>query len=299
MRKHFVSLCLPCLVLLACACATARPSEGPGSGEPQVRSLPLPTGVTLQYAELGNPRAPVLLLVHGYTDSWKSFQLVMPGLAPKYRAISVSLRGFGDSSRPESGYSGAELTADLVALMDALKIERAVVVGHSMGSFIAQQLAFAHPDRVEALVLVGSAPTVNNEGVQGLRSAVSALTDPVDPTFVRDFQVSTVHRAPPGWFMEQAIAESLKVPARVWKAAVDGVLAEDYRADLGRIRAPTLVMWGDKDSVFSQAEQTALVSAIPGARLVTFPDIGHAPHWEDPERFVAELGAFLESVAKK
>ena len=292
MRTLARSLSMAVLLLSLAAQAGDRPPAFP------VRSVALPTGATLQFAEQGNRAGPVLLCLHGYTDSWKSYARAMPEISRRYRILSVTLRGFGDASKPETGYAGADFTADLVALMDALHISKATVIGHSMGSFIAQQLAFTHPERVEALVLIGSAPKPDNEGVKSLRASVQGFTDPVDPQFVREFQASTVSRPLPSDFFQTVVAESLKVPARVWIAAINGVLAEDHSAELGKIRAPTLVMWGEKDSVFSEAEQRALVAAIPGARRVTFPETGHAPHWEWPERFASELESFLKSVKK-
>jgi pimeloyl-ACP methyl ester carboxylesterase len=125
-----------------------------------------------------------------------------------------------------------------------------------------------------------------------LWQAVAQLTDPVDPTFVRDFQESCAARPLPDGFLEQVIAESCKLPARVWKAHVQGLLEADVPTDTGTITAPTLILWGDQDAFCPRSDQDALLAAIPGSELVVYPGTGHCPHWEQVERVAAELSAF-------
>jgi pimeloyl-ACP methyl ester carboxylesterase len=83
----------------------------------------------------------------------------------------------------------------------------------------------------------------------------------------------------------------------VWRAAFDGFFEDDFAAELGRIAAPTLVLWGDRDGLAPRADQDALVAGIAGARLVVYEGTGHALHWEEPERFATELTAFVEDLA--
>jgi pimeloyl-ACP methyl ester carboxylesterase len=85
---------------------------------------------------------------------------------------------------------------------------------------------------------------------------------------------------------------SLKVPARVRKAALAGLIATDNRAELARIQAPTLIVWGDQDTVFPLSDQQALKAGIPDSRLLIYPQTGHGVHWEQPQRFTADLTAF-------
>jgi len=121
----------------------------------------------------------------------------------------------------------------------------------------------------------------------------SGAADPVPPEFARDFQVSTIYLPIPDDFLEEAVAVSLKVPARVWKEIVAGMMATDPVADLEQHRIPTLILWGDRDGGFPRSEQEALVAAIPGAVLKVYPETGHALHWERPDEFVRDLEAFL------
>jgi pimeloyl-ACP methyl ester carboxylesterase len=219
-------------------------------------------------------------------------------LPPSVRAIAPSQRGHGDADRPGSGYGALDLAADAVALMDALGLERAVVAGHSMGSLVAQRVALDHPGRVRGLALLGAFATLRgNPAVRELwEGAVSVLADPVDPSFVREFQESTLARSVPQDFFDTVVRESLKVPARVWRAALAAQMAEDATAELGAIAVPTLLLWGDRDAFATRREQEALAAAIPRARLVVYAGAGHAPHWEEPARISADLARFAEGL---
>jgi pimeloyl-ACP methyl ester carboxylesterase len=261
--------------------------------QPRLADAVLSTGVRLQYAGSGAPGGRAVLFLHGYTDSWFSYSLVLPHLSPSFRAVALSQRGHGDSERPECCYNIADLAADAVALLDALDVGKATVVGHSMGSFIAQRVAIDHPERVERLVLIGSAVNAANEGIIGLNDYVQTLTDPVPREFVHEFQASTIHAPVPDGFLDAVVDESAKLPARVWRDALTGLIGSDHAGRLGEIQARTLVLWGDRDSIFARAEQDLLVETIPDARLVVYPETGHALHWERPERFARDLEAFV------
>jgi pimeloyl-ACP methyl ester carboxylesterase len=167
-----------------------------------------------------------------------------------------------------------------------------------MGSTVAQRFAIDYPERTLGLVLVGSFASLRgNAGVQELwDSAVSKLVDPVDPGFVREFQESTLARPVQKAFFETIVQESLKVPARVWRAAFEGFLDDDFSAELSKIKAPTLIVWGDQDSFCSRSDQTAVSAAIAGSRLLVYPGTGHALHWEEAERFAFELAAFTRGL---
>jgi pimeloyl-ACP methyl ester carboxylesterase len=279
---------------LLSACSHTPSSEGGAS--PETKSAELRTGVTLRYVEQGSGSGEPVIFLHGYTDSRHSFDLLQPILPRDLHAYLLDQRGHGDSERPECCYAQQDFAKDVVAFMDALGIQRATIVGHSMGSFIAQQVALESPERVRALVLIGSAPTANNEVIRGLNAEVARLQDPISPAFVRDFQASTVSKPVPDSYLATLVSESLKVPARVWKATLDGLIAENHATKLGSITAPTLVVGGELDSIFSVAEQRALASALPRSTLVLYPQVGHAPHAETPQRFVQDLTSFLRSA---
>ena len=136
----------------------------------------------------------------------------------------------------------------------------------------------------------------SNSVVRDMVSALDAMVDPIDPDFVREFQASTLARPIDPALFHAVVAESLKVPVRVWRDAFRGFLDVDHTPLLGRIQAPAIVAWGSCDAIFSEAEQAGLRDAIPGARLVTYAGGGHAFHWEDPATFAADLTAFCIEV---
>ena len=268
-------------------------------GQPRFATADLATGVRLHYAEAGDPEGEPIIFLHGYSDSWFSFSRALPLLSPSYHAFALTERGHGDSEKPECCYTLDDFAADVDAFMDAVGIESATVVGHSNGSVMAPRVALSYPHRVSRLVLVGAATIAttaegDNEGVQGLMEEVSALEDPVPEEFIREFQASCVHHPVPEEFFENVISESLKFPARLWRAVAEGVILAGGSVErLRGIGAPTLILWGEHDAFFSREEQERLAEVIPGATLKVYSETGHTPHWEWPEHFVRDLETFM------
>lgn len=283
------------LVLILVAATAVAYAQTPEMRHSDVR---LTTGVRLHYVEQGDPNGPPIILLHGYSDSWVSYTPILPLIDRKYHVYILDQRGHGDSDRPPSGYTFPDFAGDVIAFMNAKGLKKATIVGHSMGSFIAQHVASMAPDRLEKLVLVGSATSVRNGVVLQLQREVSMLTDPVSPKFVREFQTSVVSKPVPDEFMNRVIQESLKVPARVWRDAMAGMLASNATVDLSKITAPTLIIWGDRETVFpSRSDQEALRKAIPNATLRVYPATGHCPNWEQPRQFAKDLNDFIKTPA--
>jgi pimeloyl-ACP methyl ester carboxylesterase len=270
---------------------------------PVVKAAELPNGLRLPYAEQGDPSGFPVLLLHGFGDSWRSFELVLHHLPESIHAVALSQRGHGDASRPATGYGLPDFATDLAAFQNAMHLPVAVIVGHSLGSAVALRFAIDQPERTLGLVLVGASPTM--EGTEAARefwtSTVSKLTDPVAPDLVRGMTESLLALPVPPAFLDSAIQEGLKVPAFVWKAAFESRwrLDGDYSADLGRITAPTLVVWGDRDARYPRGQQEALTSAIPGSRLIVYHGAGHLLHWEEPQRFATDLVTFVTGLSER
>ncbi|GHG89656.1 alpha/beta hydrolase [Comamonas sp. JC664] len=266
---------------------------------PRERSVRLRTGVTLRYVEQGLPLGTPVVFLHGYTDSNHTWDLNLRTFPRNHHVYVLDQRGHGDSTRPACCYTQQDFAADVAAFLDAVGERSAILVGHSMGSFIAQQVALDFPQRVAGLVLVGSAPTVaGNPVALEVKSIVDTFEGTVDPEFIRAFQESTFVRPVPASYLNRLVSESSKVPARVWQDAMDGLLAEDHSARLHRIRVPVLVVGGDQDGFFPVSEQRALVNALPDADFVLYTNTGHAPHAEQPQRFNQDLQRFLRSVTR-
>ena len=274
-------------------------SKAAAASAPPRSKVELKTGITISYVESGRPDGPAVVLLHGITDSSVSFREVLPLIDKKYRVYALDQRGHGDSDRPQAGYEMQDFASDVAAFMDVKGIDRAIVVGHSMGSFVALQTALDHPQRVERLVLVGTAPNANKPSVGEMVKAINELTDPVPASFAREFVVSTSSPAVKPEFVEALTAETMKLPARVWKSALAGVLARDFTPDLGRIRLPVTIFWGAKETLFLREDQDVLTSKLPKSKLIVYLDSGHAPHWEEPVKFAGDLNKILPEGANK
>lgn len=284
LTRPFVAL-LPILVAMHPLPAQPAPAR---EGTTRLR-----TGVTLHWVEQGPESGPTVILLHGLSDSWFSFSRVLPLLPPSLHVIALDQRGHGDSERPAAGYAPPSLADDVIAFMDAHGIARAAIVGHSMGSLVAQHVASRAPERVERVVLIASVTAGDRiVGIGELKDAVDALPDPVPLAFTTEFQQGSVHAPVPAAFMARVSEDSRKLPAHAWRAIVDGMLATRPVATDG-MRVPVRLFWGDRDAMFTRAEQDALLGAIPGSTLAVFRETGHSPHWERPEQVVAELSAFL------
>ena len=259
----------------------------------------IPNRIKLPYVEQGDPAGVPMLLLHGVSDSWHSFERVLPLLAPDIHAFAISQRGHGDSSRPASGYHLSDMSDDLAAFLDVVGVPQATVVGHSMGASVAQRFAIDHPDRTSKLVLMGAFATYREPDFEAfVRTSILPLTDPIGADFAREWQLSTLAREMDADHLDTVVVETLKVPAFVWHAAFVGFLESgDCTSELGRVTAPTLLMRGDRDAYASGAAQACLLRAIPHARLITYEKHGHAFHWEDPQRFVDDVAPFLVSSA--
>jgi non-heme chloroperoxidase len=260
----------------------------------QFATIHVATGPRLHYAEQGDRRGEAIVFLHGWPDSWFSFSRVLPLLPRHYRVLAVDHRGFGDSDRPVSGYSIPDLASDVVAFLDALGIERATLVGHSFGSFVARRITIAHPDRVTGLAVIGTGVPASNPVTQEVQAALRELPDPIPVEFARDFQASTAFRPLPPDFFERIVAESLKLPPRLWRLTFDRLLEYDDADGLARVTAPTLLLWGDRDALFSRADQDRFLTALPAATLKIYEETGHCPNWEQPEQVAADISEFLQ-----
>lgn len=271
-----------------------------GSSHLQFGQVRLPSGVRLSYAEQGDPGGPALILLHGYSDSWFSFSRILPLLNPGYHVYALDLRGHGDSDRPADGYAMAELAGDVLAFMNARSLARATIVGHSMGSLVAQQLAARAPHRVSRMVLIGSlAAPGQSATMQELATTVRGFRNTAPDEFIREFQLSSVHRPMPPEFLSRVISESRKLPIHVWRGIVEGMVAAQPAAALRANGIPTLVLWGEQDGFFNRKDQEQLLELIPTAELKIYPETGHTPHWERPEEVVNDLQRFLARTASR
>jgi non-heme chloroperoxidase len=250
--------------------------------------------INLPYVEQGDVTGVPVVMLHGATDSWRSFEYVLPHLPDDIRAIAVSLRGHGDAPTPERGYRIDDFAGDVAALMDELELGRAVLVGHSMGTMVAQRVAIERPERVLGLVLAGTfgQPQANNATLLELRDEFGEIQGRIAREVAHEFQVSTTAKPLDPEQLAVFVDESLKVPAHVWREMFTNLPEVDYSDDLRGLEVPTLLAWGGADAMIGRAEQDVLVDLLPDARLEVYEGVGHALHWEQPLRFARDLAAF-------
>jgi len=294
MYKQVLSL-IGCLFLIGVG-IQAQPIRGiffPYS----VKAVQLSNGVNLQYVEQGDEAGVPVILLHGFTDSWRSYERVLPYLPTTVHAFALTQRGHGDSDKPIQGYDPRDFAADVADFMDVKGIKEAVIVGHSMGSVIAQKFAIDYPARTLGIVLIGSfAGFKHNAIVQDFQRTLDTLNDPIEEGFALEFQQSTLANPVPDIFLNTVVQESMKVPARVWKTTMAALLSADYTPALAQYTKPALIVWGDKDVFSPRKDQEVLANALKRSQLLVYTGTGHGVHWEEPAKFAADLIVFAKQL---
>ena len=258
----------------------------------------LPDGVTLSYLDIGDPKGRPVVLIHGYTDNARDWWPVLPYLDPHWRLIVVDIRGHGLSSKPECCYTRLDFAYDIKLLLDHLGIAKADIVGHSLGSIIAQTFAEYWPEHTRRAVLISSTGKLNADGAGGFDfvSEIRKLKEPIDPD--SPFMIawwSSPTPVDPDYLRRQRL-DSVRIPLKVWLAVLDqGLGHDDLQATLPRLTAPTLLVWGEKDPLMGPLARKALIEGLPGAKVTIFPGLGHNPFWEEPAKVGAELNTFLNA----
>ncbi len=267
------------------------------------QSLELPDGETLAYIERGDPSGPAVVLIHGFTDSARDWVPLLPYLSTHYRLILVDLRGHGASAKPECCYGRLDFAYDIKLLLDALHVRKVGVVGHSLGSIVAQTFAEYWPERTADVVLISSTgglpPGRPRRAPQfDFAAAIRQLKEPIDPDspFMIAWWASPTPVDPD--FIRRQRKDAAGIPLRVWLAVLDQALPADQYADLQRtlprLKAPTLLIWGSKDPIMEEPARRSLRRALPHARVRIFDGLGHNPFWENPPAVATAVNQFLE-----
>jgi 3-oxoadipate enol-lactonase len=240
--------------------------------------------------------APLLLIQGlGYTrHGWGSLPQI---LAARHRVLVYDNRGIGDSDIPEGPYTVSELADDAVAVLDETGLGRVDVLGASLGGMVAQELARAHPERVDRLVLVcttggGAGSFPMPERTVSLMSEAARL-DP-EVAMRRFVENALAPDAPPA-IVDEVFAHRLAHPPdpQGWQAQAAAAVAWDGLEAASGIRAPTLVVTGSEDNVVDARNSALLAERIPGARLAQVEGAGHLVFWERADEVAALVEGFL------
>src|SRR2546427_6407715 len=280
--------------------------------EPASQALDV-NGLRVHYLDWGNPGAPPVVCVHGYTSSAQAFNALARRFRDRYHFVALDVRGHGESAwSPAGAYQYRDQVGDLAAVVDKLGLSRFTLIGTSMGGIIAMAYAGAHPDRLTHLVLNDIGPDVEvgsqriTQMVGGRPDEFGTLDDAmayrrqVSPIVAgralddqRELALGVLRQRPDGgwiWKMDPAyIQQRVKIgpPERpaLWPA-------------LQRVTCPTLVVWGSDSDVLSEAQARRMVDALANGELVTVPGVGHAPTLVEPA-VVSALERFLGRPARQ
>ena len=259
-------------------------------------------GIELHYEIHGKGLPLVLISGIGYTK-WQ-WHRMLPFLARHFRLITFDNRGVGESDKPEGPYTAHMLAADTVGLLDALGIEKAAVLGHSMGGFIAQAMALEFPHKVEKLILC-STNFGGPRHVPVTPEAMKVLTDVSSDPLTR-FRNGLVISTAPGWaennpdmiqrWVEWRVANPIEpAPYQAQLAIGLGLLQEAaaFENQLPRIKVPTLILFGEHDKVVPPANATLLAEKIADSKVVILPEAGHFFPIEVPKAAAQAVIDFL------
>ncbi|MDW8425671.1 MAG: alpha/beta hydrolase, partial [Meiothermus sp.] len=247
---------------------------------------------------------PPFVLIHGLGDEADSWQKVFPLLAGRGRVVALDLPGFGRSDHPKRAYTLPFFADTVVALLEQLKVPQAVLVGSSFGAGVALRVALRRADLVARLVLVGGPPVRSKLGRLQMMFLIPGQGERIYNSF-RVSQEAAYESLRPYYGNLDALPPEdrqflrERVWDRVWSddqrrayfstfrwLALEGLLGRPSPSQLGQLRTPTLIVWGEQDRVIPAEAGRTLQRWIPGAKLQIIPGCGHLPQQEKPLELV-------------
>lgn len=258
------------------------------------QEVELATGINMKYVEMGQADGEIIIFLHGMTDNSRSWSLIVPHFTDTYQVYMLDQRGHGDTDKPEAAlYPISQYAEDLAAFMDAMNIDKAHIVGHSLGSMIAQTFAANYPNRVDHLILESTAPVEFDSLGRGLYdAAVSFGENQPDDEFMAGWYANP--NPVDEDFLQREMKESQNIPPHAWRAITKGASFCDLVPFMDEITAPTLILWGSLDGFFGEELQNRIKGLLPEAQFVAYEDIGHNIQWEIPEQMAQDVLEFLK-----
>jgi 3-oxoadipate enol-lactonase len=256
--------------------------------------------VTLHYTEQGQT-LPVILL-HGYPLSSVIWQTQQQNLSDHYRVITPDLRGHGQSPAPDGIYDMDTLARDVLALMESLGIEKAAIMGHSMGGYVALAMWRLAPKRFAALGLIDSQAMPDSEDTRSGRYKTAEKVFEDGSQVVA--QAMTLRLFAPNTPEDEPAVEQVRTmilntrPASII-GSLKGMAARPDSTDLlPQINVPVLILTGDKDQLIAPQKAEKMAAAIPSAVLATIEDAGHLPMLEQPQATTMAIRNFLDEISE-
>ena len=258
-------------------------------------------GVELHVGTGGPEDGPAVVLLHGFPLDHRMWKPQFPALEKKWRVVAPDFRGQGRSEVGDGQFTIEHLVDDLFGILDGLKIPRAVLVGLSMGGYVALRAAEREPGRVRALFLADTkAPADGNEAkvkrVAGMKKAKAEGSAAFADGFLKAALSPATLRE-----RSEVVEGARKLMEGCTPAGIAGTLLAlasrcDMTESLAKVRVPTMVVCGEHDAITPPADSKALAAGIPGARLEMIPGAGHLSNLEEPDAFNRHLLGFLEKL---
>ncbi|WP_339823837.1 alpha/beta hydrolase [uncultured Parasphingorhabdus sp.] len=266
-------------------------------------------GAKIHYRDEGNKDGPALLLIHGSNSLLQTWEPLVALLGDKYRLISLDLYGHGLTGPNSDGAYDADTNIEAARLvLDNVGVDKAYWVGNSMGGWVTWRAGLSVPERILGLVLIDAAGAqVEQKGQPylGARLARSSVGQMLLPEITPRFLVKSSleeNFAQPERLTEELVDrywELLRFPGNR-KAAVDRTKTPrqpEKWAEIGTLKMPVLLLWGEQDKVIPLAHGRAFAEAIPGSKLITYADAGHLPMEETPEQVARDIDGWIEGLA--
>jgi pimeloyl-ACP methyl ester carboxylesterase len=268
----------------------------------------LPGGFRAHYREDGEAGLPLLVLLHGFADSFTTWEGWVEELKPQFHIISLDFPGHGLTRAPEGSYLSGERLADFVdAFAAKLSLPKFAVAGNSMGGGAAWQLAVRHPDRVNALILVDAAGFPNDKpsgdeplAFKILRYRIGReILSKIDnkPLIEQGLKADVYDKSLITPFIVNRFAEFQRAPGhrKILMGVNLGQRGPSAPELLPGVKVPTLILCGESDPLIEPAAAKKFAAAIPSSTLITYPKVGHLPQLEIPQRSAADVAAFLRA----
>jgi pimeloyl-ACP methyl ester carboxylesterase len=268
----------------------------------------LPGDYHVHYRENGDPNAPLLVLLHGFADSFTTWDGWVRDLKPRFHIISLDFPGHGLTRAPAGSPLSGDKLADFVdAFAAKLKLPKFAVAGNSMGGGAAWELAVRHPDRVNALILVDAAGFANDKpgkqpwGFVILRYRLGRIVlSKIDnrPLIEQGLKADVYDKSLITPFIVDRFAEFQRAPGHreILMGVNMGGRAGSTAELLSTVKVPTLILWGESDPLIEPNAAKKFAAAIGGSKLITYPEVGHLPQLEIPQRSAADVAAFLKTI---
>jgi pimeloyl-ACP methyl ester carboxylesterase len=235
---------------------------------------------------------PALLMLHGFSDTSRSFAMLVP-LLSGYRLIIPDMPGHGGSALGE-GMRISDFATSIVSLLKQLDVSPVAIVGHSMGAMTAIDIA-SRDDRTAIMLLSASLkPDFGSES--SISRAIRSLRDPIDPSgaFFSEWY-ACIMPADPDFLIKMKI-DAAAMPAAVWHGILEGFTCTDLTQKAAQITAPVLCISGSSDPLFGLSHRREVSKAFRSVRSITLEGHGDNPHWEDPQVVAKHLISFLSEI---